>query len=137
MRFIDFMVFYVMANFKKKQNDGSIWGSQLARAVFLASLPLSFAIVSLAEIICFFIFRVNIFDDSHFKIILIIGGILNATLLDYVYINKKRYEYITAPEYKPFTLSITLGVTICFLLGFLSVVGSIGLALVINALLTK
>jgi hypothetical protein len=126
-----------MANFKRKKMDGAMWGSQLGRAVFLASVNVSFSLISVIEIICYFIFHINIFYASHFEIFFVIGGILTSQLLGYIYINKKRYEYITSSQYNPFTRSIPSGVNIVFLLILASFIGSIGIALAINALLTK
>ena len=135
MRYIDFMVFYTMANFKKKM-DRSLWGSQLARAVFLASLNVSLIIVIVIEIICLF-FRVDIADGSNFQLKFAIGAILNFLLLCYIYINKKRYEHITSPPYKSFKLSITTGVTISFLIFIVCLIGGIGIPVAISALLSK
>jgi hypothetical protein len=135
MRFIDFMVFYIMANFKRKKIDGSMWGSQLGRAVFLASLNLSFILLIVVEIICAFIFRRNIFDAPYFEIAIIVVGVLNAQIVGYIYINKERYSYITSPEYKPFKLSITTGVAVSFLLFLILFIAAFGTALIINSLL--
>jgi len=137
MRFIDFMVFYVMANFKRKMIDDGMWGSQLGRAVFLASINLSFILLILAEIIYAIIFRSNIFDGSYFEICIIIIAVLNAQLMGYIYINKKRYEYITSSEYKPFKLSITAGVSVCFSTFLILLMSVIGMAIIINSFLGK
>jgi len=137
MRYIDFMVFYPMANFKRKKLDAIMWGKQLGMAVFLASLNTSLNIVILVEVICFLIFHINIFDTNHFDLILAAGAIMNSFLFDYIYVKKKRYEYITSKLYNPFNLSVTLGVIICFLIYIASLIGVIGVPLAVNALLKK
>jgi hypothetical protein len=137
MRFIDFIVFFTMANFKRRKMDGLTWASPLARAVFLATLSVSLLLFIAAEIICFTIWKLNILDTYFSIIVFIIGGLLIGQLLGNLYITKKRYEYIASPEYKPFRLSITAGVTICFLLFVFSFLGSLGTAIIINILLTK
>jgi hypothetical protein len=126
-----------MANFKRKNLGSLTWGSPLARAVFLAALSISLFLFIAAEIICFIIFRINILDTYLSIIILIIAGALIAQLLGYLYITKKRYEYITSSEYKPFSLSVTLGVAISFLLFVFSFLGCLVSAIIINILLTK
>jgi hypothetical protein len=131
------MVFYPMENFKRKKMDETTFKRQLGRAVFLASLNLSFVIAIMMEIICFFIFRVDIADSSNFFLKVAIGVILCNVLIDYIYINKKRYEYITSTQYKPFNLSVAFGVTICFLIYLVSLIGFIGIPLAISALLAK
>ena len=131
------MVFYPMANFKRKKLDAIMWGKQLGMAVFLASLNTSLNIVILVEVICFLIFHINIFDTNHFDLILAAGAIMNSFLFDYIYVKKKRYEYITSKLYNPFNLSVTLGVIICFLIYIASLIGVIGVPLAVNALLKK
>ena len=131
------MVFYNMANFKRKKIDGFMWGSPLARAVFLASLPVSFLITIMIDILSFLFFKVNVFDDIHFQIAFAIGLILNATLLDYIYINRKRYDDIMSNKYKVFKLSINSGAIISFLAFIVGLIGCLGTPLVIDALLKK
>ena len=114
-----------------------MWGKQLGMAVFLASLNTSLNIVILVEVICFLIFHINIFDTNHFDLILAAGAIMNSFLFDYIYVKKKRYEYITSKLYNPFNLSVTLGVIICFLIYIASLIGVIGVPLAVNALLKK
>ena len=51
MRFIDFLVYYPATNFKNRKMGGWSYGSELGRAVFLASLTISlfsFAMVEFA-----------------------------------------------------------------------------------------
>jgi hypothetical protein len=137
MRYIDFMVFYPMANFKRKNLDATMWRRQLGTSVFLASLNISLNIFILVEIICFLIFRLNIFDANYWGLVLATGGILNSVLFDYIYVKKNRYKYITSDQYKPFNLSVNLGATICFLIYVASLIGVIGVPLVVGALLKK
>jgi hypothetical protein len=137
MRILDFMVFYPMAYYRRRNADESWRGRQLGQSVFLASLNVSLILGIAVEFICFLVFRINIFDRSSLKILCVVAAILNSLLFDYIYVKKKRYEYITSPRYKTHNLSITFGMTICFLLFILSVIGLIGAALAINALLTK
>jgi hypothetical protein len=126
-----------MANFKRKKLGALSWGSPLARAVFLATLSINLLLFIAAETICFVVFRINILDTYLSIIIFIIVGVLIAQLLGYLYITKQRYEYIISSKYKSFTLSITIGVTICFLLFVFSFLGCLGTGIIINNLLTK
>jgi hypothetical protein len=137
MRVIDFMIFYTMANFRRRNSDKSMLESQLIRAGFIASLPASFIIYIVMEIICFFVFRVNIFDGSYLPVLLALWLILDSLLFNYIYINKKRYKYITSLQFKPFKLSINSGLNIGFLLIIVSLGGVIGVSLVISSLLAK
>jgi hypothetical protein len=137
MRFIDFMVFYTMANFRRRNSDKSMLESQLIRAGFIASLPASFIIYIAMEIICFFVFRVNIFDGSYLPVLLALWLILDSLVFNYIYINKKRYKYITSLQFKPFKLSTNSGLNIGFLLIIVSLGGVIGVSLVISSLLAK
>jgi hypothetical protein len=104
-----------MEYFKRRNMDGLMWGSILARAVFLASINVSMVIIMLMQIIWPVLFKMNVLDVpySEFKGIAI--GILNAFLLDYIYMNKKKYEYITSSRYRPFKSSINAGVAISYL----------------------
>ena len=115
MRVIDFFVFYLMENFKRKNMDGDMWGSILARAVFLASINVSIMIIMLMQIIWPVIFKINVLDVPYSEVKGIAIAILNAFLLDYIYMNRKRYEYITSSRYRPFKLSVNMGVGISFL----------------------
>lgn len=137
MRFIDFIVYYTMANFKRKKMNGLIWGSPLARAVFLAALSISLLLFIAAEIACFIIGQINILDNYSSIIVFIIVGFLIAQFLGYIYITKKRYEYIVSSGYKHFTLSVDVGVAISFLLFLFSFLGCLGAAIIINIILTK
>jgi hypothetical protein len=114
-----------------------MWRKQLGQAVFLASLNVSLMSIIAVEIICFLIFRVNAYEIYAIDIPIVIGGILNSFLFDYVYVKKKRYEYITSDEYKPFNLNVTLGVAITFLIFVFCVIGCIGIPLVVDTLLSK
>jgi len=137
MKYIDFMVFYPMAYYRRRNTDKSWRENQLGQAVFLASLNVSLILGIAVEFICFLVFRINIFDRSFLQLLGVIGAILNSILFNYIYVKKKRYDYITSPQYRPFNLSITIGMTICFLLFVLSFIGLIATALAVNALLTK
>jgi len=137
MRFTDFLVFYPMANFRRKKIDKSMWRKQLGQAVFLASLNISLMLIIAVEIIGFLVFRVNVYEIYSIDIPIVIVGILNSVLFDYVYVKKKRYEYITSNQYKPFILSVTLGVTITFLIFVFCLIGCIGIPLAVDALLAR
>jgi len=132
MRFIDFMVFYPMENFKRKK----LGGDQLGRAVFLASLNVSFIIVIIVEIF-FYLLRVDIASGTNFFLKFAIGAMVNTLLFRYIYIKKKRYEYITSRQYKPFETGIKLGVAITFLIFIACLIGTIGIPVAISKLLAK
>ena len=137
MRYIDFMVYYYMENFKSKHLGSLLWNSQLGRAVFLASLNLSLLLLILVEIFCYGILKIDISNSSYFGVGLAIVGFLNAQLFDRIYINKKRYEYIVSTEYKPFKLSVALGVFISLLFTLLFMLGAVGTALLIGNSIKK
>jgi len=69
----------------------------------------------LLQIIWPIFFKVNILDVPHSEFKAIAIAILDAFLLDYIYINRKRYLYITSSRYRPFKLSVNAGVGISFL----------------------
>lgn len=125
MRFMDFMVYYTMANFKRRKMDGLMWATPLFRAVFLASLNLNLLLLILAEFIFSFTFKLNLLDNTYTKVILVIVALAVIQLFDYIYINKRRYEYITSPAYKAFKMRESAGVAICFLIFVFSLLGSI------------
>ena len=135
MRFIDFLVFYPMANIKRKKLGGLTWSSSLRRAVFLAGLNITLLLFIVLEVICYVIFRINLFDSPYVKILILVFGMLIAQLFSYIYVTKGRYDFIVSSSYKPFTLNITAGVAICFLIFIFSFVGGIATALIVNLLL--
>jgi len=119
MRFIDFMMFYTMANFKRQKGNESIEG-KLIRAIFFPALVVSVIVSIAVEIFYFLFFHINIVDGSNFFIKWAIGAILCGILIDYVYRQKRRYEYIISPQYKVFPLRIPLGIIIVFLIFIIS-----------------
>jgi hypothetical protein len=134
MRFIDFIVFYV-ANFRRNM-DESTRKSQLGQAVFIASFTTSM-IISIAVELIYFLFKIDIASSSNFFLKIAIGGILMYALFEYIYMNKKRYEYIISSQYTPFRLSLRLGVIIAALILFASFIGMALIPVMIGALLTK
>ena len=115
MRLIDFIIFYTMAYFKRNKSGGDMWSNPLYRSVFLTSLILTLLSSILLEIICFIFFKLDALIVSATPIGLIIFCVIIGQLLSSLYVKRKRYEYIISSEYKPFTLSITLGMIICYL----------------------
>ncbi len=136
MRLFDFLVFYPMANFERRRVKEFTWGGPLDRATLLAALTTSFLVFAGLEIIYFLMFKVNILDVWYTIFLFLAGSILMVQLFGYLYITKKRYEYITSSQYKSFTLNTTLGVTISFLLFVFSFLGSLGIAIVIGTVIT-
>lgn len=110
---------------------------QLAQAVSISGLNVGLILVIITEITYFLLFRKNLFDVSQIGILIVIVIILISFLSDLIYVKKKRYEYIISTEYKPFNLSITLDMAVCFLVFIVSFSGIVGTALVIGALLKK
>jgi hypothetical protein len=137
MRLFDFMVYYPMSNFKRKEVKEFTWGGPLDRATLLAAITTSFFAFAVLETICSLIFNVNILDVWYTIFLLLVGCIVMALLFNYIYKTKKRYEYIISSLYNPFTLNVTLGVTICFFLFLFSLIISVGAGLLINILLKK
>jgi hypothetical protein len=135
MRLIDFIVYYNMANFKRKKRTESELESQLRAGVFFASLPVSLFFYTLMLIIFFLVFHVNIIEGSYLRVLPAIWMMVNYLLLSNIYIKKNRYAYISSPEYKPFTFSITWGVSICFLTYFISLIVFVGTAAYVHSLL--
>lgn len=134
MRFIDFIVFYV-ANFRKNMDEATR-KAQLGQAVFIASFTTSMIVSIVVELICF-LFKVDIASSSNFFFKIAIGAILMYFFFEYIYMNKKRYEYIISPQYMPFKRTMRSGVIIAVLILFASFFGMALIPLMISALLTK
>ena len=87
----------------------------------------------------------NIFKNQHFrcplqrilKALAIAIAILDAFLLDYIYINRKRYKYITSSRYRPFKLSVNAGVGISILTFVVSFIVTLFLAVAADKFLKK
>jgi hypothetical protein len=137
MRLVDFIIFYTMCWYDKKHMDGLLWNSPLRRCVFVAGLIITFCLFFIIEIIFFLTFKLNVIEFTLTEILLILGCLLMTQVFSYIYIRKKRYEFITSPKYGTFTLSTTLGVTICGLIFIFSFLGSLGVAIIIDKFLTK
>jgi len=137
MRFFDFLVFYPMASFQKRNVTGWDWQTSLNRAVTLAAISTSFLSLACLELIFFLALRINILDIWYNKFLFLGGGVLLVFLFNYIYVRKKRYEYIMSPQYKTFRLGITAGVITCFLIFILSMLLVIGIGIIQGNFLDK
>ena len=128
MRVVDFFVFYVTTLFKNKPRGNLFWDSPVRRTMFVVGLTFTLLLFSILEIIVFLIARINIMGNRLSEIAGIIGGVLLIQLLGYVYIVKKRYEFIISSQYRAFTLNANLGAAICVVICLLSFFLMIGVA---------
>jgi hypothetical protein len=135
MRLFDFIVFYPMASFKKRNVTEFTWQTPLERATILAATTTSLLLFTGIEISCFLILKVNILDIWYTIFSFLIGGILIIQLFNYIYIKRKRYEYIISPEYRPFKLNIIIGVIMCFFLFVASLLAAIAAGVIQGNLL--
>lgn len=132
MRLIDFFVFYVTTLYKNKQRGNLFWDSPVGRTAFVVGLTFTLLLSSICEIAIFFIAGIDILENRLSIVPVVIGGTLLVQLLRYIYIARKRYEFIVSPQYKAFTLSSNLGVTICILISLLSFLSMIGVSVAIH-----
>jgi len=132
MKLVDFIVFYTMVYYEKNKLTGLFWESKLKRSIFLAGLSATFWLFIVAEILLFLFMRINLVDVPFSKFMLIVSGVLFIQLFRYIYIKKNRYEFITSNQYKPFTIGITVGMILSFLIFVFSLLLSIGIALLIH-----
>lgn len=117
---------------------GWSYGSELGRAIFLASLTIALFAFALIEFLCFFILKIDIFDFGYKSIILLaIEGLIVNRIFDYIYLTRKRYDHINSSASKPFTMNINIGVALCFLLLILSMLSVIAAGVIDSKLLTK
>ncbi len=138
MRFIDFLVYYPATNFKNRKMGGWSYGSELGRAVFLASLTISLFSFAMVEFGAFLFFKINLFDFAYGSIgLLVAGGLIINRIFDFIYLTKKRYDHICSSPSKPFELNINIGVALCFLLFILSMLCVVVVAVLIDRLLKK
>jgi hypothetical protein len=114
-----------MANFKRRKVTEFTSGGPLDRATLLASITTSFFLFTVLEIICFWISKINIIDVWYTIFLFLVGCVLMAQLFSYIYIAKKRYEYIISSEYKPFKLRAMAGAIACFLLFLASMLATV------------
>lgn len=137
MRLFDFMVFYPMTSFRERKVKG--WTSQtsLRRATSLAAISSSIILLAILELVFFLILRVNILDIKYSIFLFFAGGILIIWLFNYIYIKRKRYEYIISSQYRPFKLGTTTGVILCFLIFILSFLLAAAIGVIQGNLLDK
>jgi hypothetical protein len=128
MRVIDFFVFYVTTLYKNKPRGNLFWDSPVRRTMFVVGLTFTLLLFSILEIVVFLIAGINIMENRLSEIVAIIGGVLLIQLLGYVYIVKKRYEFIISSQYRAFTLNANLGVAICVVVSLFAFLLMIGVA---------
>jgi len=64
MRPIDFIIFYMTANYTKRKTDSQLWSTPLRRSVALAALSISLFFYIMAELTCYLIFNINILESA-------------------------------------------------------------------------
>ena len=116
MRIFDFIIFYAMANFQRRNTRNETLESQLSYACFGASLPFSLFICLIGEVISFSIFHVEILEGSYLPVLIAIWVVLDSRLFVYVYKTKKRFEYICDIQNRRFNANINWGISISLLL---------------------
>lgn len=132
MRFIDFIVFYGMANLKR--TGGESLKANLYRAVFLASLIITMLIFPIVQLIYYSFSKIDIWDLSYSPFFIVIAGIISMLILQYIYIRKERYDYIISDEYNSFKLNSTIGVIISMLVFVLSIITIFGTEVLLHIL---
>jgi hypothetical protein len=135
MRVLDFFMFYITTLYKNKRRGSLFWSGPVRRSIFVVGFTFTMLLFSTLEIIFFIIAGINIMDFRFIVIVIVIAAVLIMQLLRYIYIIKKRYEYINSAQYKAFTLNAMLGVIICTVTSFLSLLLLFGTALSIHAFL--
>ncbi len=123
MRLLDFLVFYLTSYFQGRRLNNLSRNSAIGRAGFFIGLIFIFWLVTILELVLFFVGHIDIIDMPRLMGIIIVGtGMLISNLIRIIYISNERYEFIISSTYKPFGLNIYRGVTICILilaLGFI------------------
>ncbi len=135
MRLIDFFVFYISTLYTNKRRGNLFWDSPIRRTVSIVGLTILMWLLSISQIVVFLIANKNLTDFSLFIGGLVLGGLLVIQFLRYIYVVRKRYEFITSSKYKSFTLSTTLGVTICSIIVLVSILIPIGVGIAIYTLM--
>jgi hypothetical protein len=137
MRVIDFFVFYITTLYKNKRRGNLFWDSPIGRTAFIVGLMFTMLLFSFLDILFFLITGINMINNHMLIILIIILGVLLVQLLRYVYIARKRYEFITSNEYEPFNLGTNTGVTICLIVFFISIFSLIITGITIDSLIKK
>jgi len=127
MRLIDFFVYFFTSFYNSGKRGGLLWESPLRRTVFLVGVTFGILLIAIFDIAVYFIYGTNLIGYAYSKVFVIVFVLIVIQLLRYVYIKKKRYEYIISDEYPPFLMNNALGIAIC--------AGSVMLAFVVLILL--
>ena len=106
----------------------------MGRTAFIVGLTFTMLLFSFLDIVFFLISGINIVSNRLIVIPIIIIGVLLVQLLRYIYITRGRYELIRSSEYETFSLSTTIGVTICIIVFFVSILSLTITGITINTL---
>ena len=122
MRPIDFLVYYCMQTFKTGNLN---FNTPLGRACGLASFVVGSLVLTIIVFILYLTTGYIIMDHYiAFMVTFLTGYVLSNTLVYYIYRNRKRYQYIMSPHYKPFKYTNTTGLAIsvaAFVLSIISI----------------
>jgi hypothetical protein len=110
MRPIDFIVYYCMQTFKTGNLN---YSTPLGRACGGVGFIIGSLVITIIEFVVYLAAGYKI-TDHQIPFIIIFAGIylLMGAIAYYIYHNKKRYQYITSSQYKPFKYTNTIGLTI-------------------------
>jgi hypothetical protein len=101
--------------------DGLEFGSIINRGIFLASMTIGFFLLVIAQLLTAFIFKKNLILLPYAIYFIILSIYLMSEVFSYIYIKKKRYEYVKSPDFdRPANLSINAGVYLSCLLFVIS-----------------
>ena len=129
MILFDFVIYYFTLWFEKNKQNLS-WSTPLERAIYAFTVMCAFWVLSFWQLIEFFILK-----NKHYHITAVPGlfiGIVMVFLLQYLYISKKRYEFLIEKVNKPFFKNENRGFLICIVFGVISIFLPFILAIVLR-----
>jgi hypothetical protein len=132
MRIIDFIIFYLMAYYKKYQPGTLYWDNYLKRSVYGAGLIAMFWLFLIVEVLFFLLGRVDFTDFKFWELIAIVLALLSIQLFRYIYVVKKRYELIVKHESMKFSLGLNMGLLIVFLMFLFSLLAFVASTIMIH-----
>jgi len=136
LRPIDFLVYYISTLYFKRIKGNLYFDSFVERTVYIVGLLLGLWFSAIIEIITALFFHTDLSDNSPFFVIgMFITVMLVITVLKYIYIRKKRYEFIASSKYRAFSLNENIGLTISLTLLLMSIIAAVLSAVLVHWLI--